>query len=68
MYHFCMLSNNLVMLKYMFVFPSAKVLYILSPLLSLWNSFSELRGNIQATVLISTFHDPVELLGIKNFL
>ena len=30
--------------------------------------FSELRGNIQATVLISTFHDPVELLGIKNFL
>ena len=30
--------------------------------------FSELRGNIQATVLISTFQDPVELLGIKNFL
>lgn len=56
------------MLKYMFVFSSAKVLYIPNPLLSLWNSFSELRGNIQAVELISTFHDPVELLGIKDFL
>ena len=68
MSHFCMLSNNLLMLKYMFVFSSAKVLYIPNPLLSLWNSFSELRGNIQAVELISTFHDPVELLGIKDFL